>query len=98
MDFISLPLKGKANDEVIMQNVPILPPHLLAAWLLQAGFLKFEEAATAQFWQHHMRQRTPWMEGHTLESAMAFEPYSLYGDKAEYTVSKEKILIIFMSI
>ena len=98
IDFISLPLKGKANDEVTMQQVPIIPPHLLSAWLLQAGFLAFDEAATAQFWQHHIRQRTPWMEGQTLDTAMAFEPYGLYGDKAEYTVSKEKILIIFLSI
>ena len=81
-----------------MEKVPIIPPHLLSAWLLQAGFLKFDEGATAQFWQHHIQQKTPWMKGHTLESAMAFEPFAFYGDKAEYTVSKEKILIIFLSI
>ena len=97
IDFIALPLKDAANKEV-MQKVPILPPHLLSNWLLQAGLLTFDQRATAQFWQHHIRQRTPWMEGYTLDSAMAFEPYALYGDKADYTVSKEKILIIFLSI
>ena len=97
IDCISLPLKGDEKKEVI-EKVPIIPPHLLSAWLLEAGFLAFEQHATAEFWQHHICQQTPWMEGHTLDSAMAFEPYALYGDKAEYTVSKEKILIIFLSI
>ena len=46
IDFIALPLKDAANKEV-MQKVPILPPHLLSNWLLQAGLLTFDQRATA---------------------------------------------------
>ena len=43
-----------------------------------------------------MARSTPWAEDLKMPYEQ-WEPYALYGDEAEYTVSKEKILVIFIS-
>ena len=75
-------------------ELPIFPPHLLAAWLLETRRLSFDADAARRFWQQHRTQKTPWMEGQDFEFEQC-EPFAIYGDEAEYTVSKEKILVIF---
>ena len=104
MDKIALPVLPPPEDggvqKSVMMELPILPPHLLTAWLLQSKRLAFNVEAAAQFWDHHRAQGCPWMRGPTFQCPKAsaeYEPFSIYGDECEYTVSKQKILMIFCS-
>ena len=101
MDRISLRVLARpepnCKDEE-MQDFPILPPHLLTCWLLERRLVDFDPGRAAAFWRHHAAQRSPWLSaGFCVEAGHQFEPYGLYGDEAEYTVSKEKVLAIFLS-
>ena len=107
MDYIRLPLKAKAesgNNE-IYENVPVVPPHLITCWLLEAGLLSFDTGAATRFFRHQLEVAAmPWIVGdpdfsnlHSKEASTMFQPVSLYGDEAEYTNTKEKVLIIFIS-
>ena len=46
------------------------------------------------FWQHHEDRQTPGLSSQKFAFDKC-EPFSIYGDEAEYTVSKEKVLVIF---
>ena len=76
-------------------DLPILPPHLLTMWLRKAGLLVFNREAAIEFWAHHRSVGTPWMR--TMQQDDCFQPFALYGDEAEYTKTKEKLLVIFAS-
>ena len=76
-------------------EMPIIPPHLFTAFLVSQGRLQFTAAKTRAFW--HRRQATPLaMQGLPCGNALV-EPFGIYSDEAEYTVSKEKILVILGS-
>ena len=100
LDQIQLCLKAqpsKTIQEETTMMMPIIPPHLLTTFLVSKGRLKFTAAKTRQFWDHHRRQSTPLaMQGLPAGNALV-EPFGLYSDEAEYTVSKEKILVILGS-
>ena len=90
LDRIRLRVKDRPDREttsVTEMQFAILPPHLLTAWLLQSNRVAFDRDAAKQFWWHH-RDR-PWMQGdHDVE------PFALWADEAEYTISKEKIFVL----
>ena len=103
MDSILLNVKvrpDKKCQEMAYKSMPIIAPHLLVRWLLDMGLLKFDRDAANQFWAHHRAQGVAWMEAPDFDTSMQtwwFEPFALYGDEAEYTLSKEKIFILFAS-
>ena len=104
IDKITLPVLPPPEDGGIEQSVtmelPILPPHLLTVWLLKSKRLAFSAEAAAQFWDHHRARNSPWMKGPTFQCPKAsaeYEPFAIYGDECEYTISKQKILVIFGS-
>ena len=57
------------------------------------------DSAAIRFWSHHEKQGTPWL-GHCLKEKDGFvvHPVSLYGDECEYTATKEKVLMIYLSL
>ncbi|CAE7240393.1 ppk25 [Symbiodinium sp. CCMP2456] len=75
-------------------DFPILAPHLLTHWLLQRGKISIDRAASESFWMHFQKQKAPWMEGF---DSTDFVPLAIYGDEAEYTITKEKILVLYIS-
>ena len=92
------PEKG-CTDESDME-LPILPPHLLTKWLLDMGLLSFDEDEARRYWNHFRERKAPWMTMHPFQDPDAsakYQPFAMYGDEAEYTLTKEKILIIFAS-
>ena len=100
VDKIQLRLKAqpaKTVEEEITIDMPIIPPHLLTTFLVSRGRLRFTAAKTLEFWDHHRRLSTPLaMQGLPADNTLV-EPFALYSDEAEYTVSKEKILVILCS-
>ena len=99
MDSITIYVKARAEPncpDVVPFALPVFPPHHLASWLVRTGRLKVDREASQQFSRHFMEQRAPWMEDPAF-AATNYYPYGLYGDEAEYTVTKEKLLVIFMS-
>ena len=79
--------------------IPIVPPHELTTYLLGKGYIKFDASKARRHWDHLREHRVPWMTGAAAQSSeeSTFEPLALYADGAEYTVSKEKILVVFCS-
>ena len=99
LDVIRLNVKPRpeeSSEEQITMEMPIVLPHLLAGWLLQKHRLSFSASKRLEFWQHHRRQATPLGTGLQCSGSLV-EPIGLYSDEAEYTVSKEKILVIMCS-
>ena len=103
VDSVVIPVKAKPQDrecgDVKDIKLPIVPPHELAHWLLRNRLIQFDKAKSQQFWQHHRERGVPWMSGPETshpELAGHYEPVGLYADEAEYTVSKEKITILFL--
>eukprot|EP00439_Symbiodinium_sp_Y106_P030684 s922_g3.t1 len=99
MDSVTISVRARADpqcSDVVPFEVPIFAPHRLTAWLVRTGRLQMDRAASQQFSRHFTEQRAPWMED-SCYTATNYYPYGLYGDDAEYTVTKEKLLVIFMS-
>ena len=99
MDTIRLLVRSRpeeSSNEQCLLDMPIIPPHLLAGFLMQKGRLQLELPKTLEFWRHHIRQGTPWAAGMDDPSGLV-EPFGLYSDEAEYSVSKEKFLLILCS-
>ena len=100
VDKIQLRLKAqpaKSIEEEITIEMPIIPPHLLTTFLVSKGRLRFMAAKTLAFWDHHRRHSTPLAKQGLPADNTLVEPFALYSDEAEYTVSKEKILVILCS-
>ena len=106
LDTVPIPIKAKPQEkgclEEKMLDLPIVPPHLLTLWLLQKNLLRFQSSKAKIFWEHHLRCKMPWMAGLASEhpelaSGAHFQPVGLYADEAEYTVSKEKITVLYLS-
>ncbi|CAE7261614.1 unnamed protein product [Symbiodinium necroappetens] len=74
-------------------NFPIIAPHLLTHYLLRNNKISIDRAAAGRFWQHFKAQKAPWMEGFDWK---AFVPVALYGDEAEYSITKEQILALYI--
>ena len=105
MERIPIPIKAKphdrANTEEKIEQLSIVPPHLLTKWLMDNGFIRFREAKAHEYWQHLRDHRVPWMLGNPeehpeLSRMQHFQPVALYADEAEYTASKEKITILYL--
>eukprot|EP00439_Symbiodinium_sp_Y106_P017824 s4590_g2.t1 len=75
-------------------SFPILAPHLLTRHLLQRGKISIDRAAAERFWLHWKQVKAPFMEGF---DSTDFVPLAIYGDEAEYTITKEKILVFYIS-
>ena len=104
MDTVAIPIKAKPQDpeclDEKMADLCIVAPHELTGWLLQNHLVRFDSAKALEFWRHHRRMQAPWMSGPEIqhpELSRHYQPVSLYADEAEYTASKEKITILFLS-
>lgn len=100
MDKITIYVKARAEPncpDVVPFEMPIFPPHRLTAWLVRTGHLQLDREASQQFFNHFREHQVPWMEESSAETA-DFYPYGLYGDEAEYTATKEKLLVILISL
>ena len=96
MHVLARPEENK-EDKTFM-DLPIVPPHLLLVWLLRINAVRFNPEKAQEFWSHHRSCGTAWMQGRPADQGSAtWEPWALYGDKAEYTITKEKILVVFCS-
>ncbi|CAE7815160.1 ppk25 [Symbiodinium sp. CCMP2456] len=73
---------------------PVIAPHLLTHYLLRTRQISIDRAAAGHFWQHFKTQKAPWMEGFDSKD---FVPLALYGDEAEYSITKEQILVLYIS-
>ena len=103
MDTVSIPVKAKPHDpenkEVKNMDLAIVPPHLLTVWLLGNRTVAFNPTPASAYWRHMRERGVPWMSGPDHEHpelSHHFQPVALYADEAEYTVSKEKITILYM--
>ena len=97
MDSITITVKErpeKGCQETRDMVLPVIPPHELTSYLMGKGLVKFDAAKAQQHWDHLRENNVAWMEGFVDTN---FEPVALYADEAEYTVSKEKILMVFCS-
>ena len=99
MDSIRLMVRARPDPkdkckETIEMSFPIIAPHLLAHYLLLESKITIDRAACERFWLHFQERKAPWMEGF---DATNFVPLALYGDEAEYTNTKEKILVLYIS-
>ena len=103
MDSVTLRVRvrpEKACNELVDMKLPIIAPHLLTCWLLEQGSLSFDRDSAQRWWSHHRRQKFPWMEMpgfRNKEQTANFQPFALYGDEAEYSITKEEIFVIFAS-
>ena len=78
--------------------MPILAPHEVLQWLVNDKFVIMSDSAAQQFWRHHREVGTPWLGKAMIEKdGYTVHPVALYGDEAEYTQTKQKILMVFMS-
>ena len=101
VDTIRIPVLARPEvnkaDKTFM-DIPIIPPHLLLVWLQRRGTVRFSPEKAEEFWTHHRNQGAPFMVGRPADQgSAAWEPWALYGDKAEYTITKEKLLVLFCS-
>ena len=79
-------------------DMPILAPHELLQWLLYEKHVILDDSAAKRFWDHHEEVATPWlMKALVQKDGYTVHPVSLYGDEAEYTQTKQKILMVFLS-
>ena len=86
--------------DILPAEIPIIAPHELTRYLLDNGMVKFDAEQTRQYWSHLLSRKISWVTGsgfETADAAASWEPFALYADEAEYTVSKQKILMIFCS-
>ena len=101
VDTIRIPVLARPEqnkDDKTYMDMPIIPPHLLVVWLLRRAAVSFSPDKAQEFWDHHRRQGTAFMLGRAGdEGSASWEPWALYGDKAEYTITKEKLLVLFCS-
>ena len=68
-------------------------------YLLKEKLLILDDPAAETFWSHHQMQNTPWLgECKLKKDGYVVHPVSLYGDECEYTATKEKVLMIFLSL
>ena len=102
MDCLPIPVKAKPQDpqntQEKIEQLSIVPPHLLTKWLMDKGYIRFQEAKAREYWRHLRDFQLPWMMGPAHqhpELSSHFQPVALYADEAEYTASKEKITILF---
>ena len=99
VDSISLVVRARPDpkdksDQTTEMSFPIIAPHLLVHYLLREKQITVDRAACEGFWRHFQERGAPWMEGFDSTN---FVPLALYGDEAEYTITKEKILVLFIS-
>ena len=101
MHNIKLPMKppdSSAERGEILRDVPIMAPHEVLQWLVNDKFVIMSDIAAQNFWSHHQAAGTPWLgKAMTSKDGYTVHPISLYGDEAEYTQTKQKILMIFIS-
>ena len=96
---IKLPLRDAESDhQTVFEDLPIYCPHEVISWLLAEKLISLNDAAAERFWAHHREVQTPWLrKGLTVKDGCTVHPISIYGDEAEYTQTKQKILVIYIS-
>ena len=103
MDHVTLKVRvrpEKECNELVDMKLPIIAPHLLTCWMLEQGCLSCDPDSAQRWWSHHRRQKFPWMHTpgfHSEDQTANFQPFALYGDEAEYSLTKENIFVIFAS-
>ena len=104
---MTIPVKAKPHIKDCVdaksEKLAIVPPHLLTSWLLHNGYITFDETKAHEYWLHHRSRKVAWMSGPEeqhpgLSKLNHLEPVALYADEAEYTASKEKLTVLFLSI
>ena len=75
-------------------SFPVIAPHLLTHYLLREKKITICRAACDRFWLHFKSKNVPWMQGFDSKD---FVPLALYGDEAEYSITKEQILVLYIS-
>ena len=99
----SIKIPVKASDSSVDSgevtcDVPILAPHEVLQWLTNDKYVIMNDPAAERFWAHHQSAGTPWLgKAKIRKDGYTVHPVSLYGDEAEYTQTKEKILMVFIS-
>ena len=79
--------------------VPIMAPHEVLAWLLDNKLISLEDSDAKRFWEHHVAVQTPYLDkAATCKDGFTVHPLTIYGDEAEYTQTKQKLLTIFLSL
>ena len=101
VDTIRIPVLARPEQnkaDTTFMDMPIIPPHLLVVWLQGRGMLNFSPQKAQELWTHHRKQGAAFMLGRAGDQGSAsWEPWALYDDKAEYTITKEKLLVLFCS-
>ncbi|CAE7197038.1 unnamed protein product [Symbiodinium sp. KB8] len=95
---VKIALRNKAGDNVVPTAVPIIAPHELVPWLLSNQLLVLDDTAATKFWEHHSTVATPGVSNcRNFKDGFTVHPVCVYGDEAEYTQTKQKILVIYIS-
>ena len=96
---IKIPMKSPdPGGGEISCDMPIVAPHELLQWLLKERYVVLDDSAAERFWRHHEEVATPWLgKVPTKKDGYMVHPVALYGDEAEYTQTKQKILMVFLS-
>ena len=87
----------ESSNEEFWMDMPIIPPHLLTAFMLQKQRIEFDASKSLEFWRHHSHRASPLLTAGDPCPNGLVEPFGLYSDEAEYSVSKEKFLLILCS-
>ena len=86
------------EDGEVFCDMPIVAPHELLQWLVNEKFVALDDVAAKRFWSHHEEVCTPWLwKALFKKDGFTVHPVALYGDEAEYTQTKQKILMVFLS-
>ncbi|CAE7572947.1 unnamed protein product [Symbiodinium necroappetens] len=95
---VKIALRNKAGDNVVPTAVPIIAPHELVPWLISNELLVLDDTAATKFWEHHSAVATPGVSNcRNFKDGFTVHPICIYGDEAEYTQTKQKILAIYIS-
>lgn len=99
VDRIKLTVRARPDpknkcDETTSMYFPVIAPHLLTHYLLRTKKITVDRPACERFWLHFQTVKAPWMEGFDPKG---FVPLAIYGDEAEYSITKEQILVLYIS-
>ena len=101
LHLLEMPLKPDEDSSGQVagpSTVPIVAPHEVLAWLLDNNLINLNDAEATKFWEHHRAVQTPYLDkAATCKDGFVVHPLTIYGDEAEYTQTKQKILTIFLS-
>ena len=95
---LKIDLKNNAGDQYVPTAVPIIAPHELVPWLIRNKLLVLDDNAATKFWEHHSAVASGGVSKcRNFKDGFTVHPMCIYGDEAEYTQTKQKILVIYLS-